>query len=160
MNADIRILPATVEDIDAIQELENSSFGGDAFSRRQLRYLLTRAKGAAFAARQGDKLVGYVSILVSGRYHGGRLYSLAVDSACRGQGIAGALIDRAIAFVEAKGLAALFLEVRVDNAAAISLYLKKGFRRRGVKAAYYHDGQDACSMVLPLSCKRHGTVAV
>ena len=35
--------PATLEDLDALVDLENISFDSDGFSRRVFRYLLTEA---------------------------------------------------------------------------------------------------------------------
>ena len=68
----------------------------------------------------------------------------------RGLGLAGFLVDKAVGFAKERGLRAVFLEVRTDNVAAVSLYEKKGFVKRGVKPGYYGDGADAYSMVFPL----------
>ena len=37
----------------------------------------------------------------------------------------------------------MFLEVRVSNAAAMSLYLKRGYVGRYARPRYYGDGEDA-----------------
>ena len=39
-----------------------------------------------------------------------------------------------------------FLEVRVSNAPAISLYKKFGYEPYGIRARYYEDGEDALVM--------------
>ena len=47
MNPAVGIRPATAGDLDAVECVERRSFPeGEAFTRRQLRYLLTHAQGA------------------------------------------------------------------------------------------------------------------
>jgi tRNA threonylcarbamoyl adenosine modification protein YeaZ len=45
----------------------------------------------------------------------------------------------------------VFLEVAAENRAALELYKHFGFKRSGVRTAYYADGQDAVTMVLELA---------
>lgn len=141
---------ALAADLDRIMAIESRGFSEEAFSRRQLRYLMLRAKGAFFVAVLQDIVVGYISLLAR-RDHKGRIYSLAVDQDYRGRGIAVKLIDIGIDFLCSQGMRAIFLEVAVDNFAAISLYEKKGFAKRTIKKAYYHSGADAYSMVRGLT---------
>ena len=57
------------------------------------------------------------------------LSNVAVAPAQRGRGIAGQLVDAAIAHVRQRGGRRILLEVRSDNATAISLYARRGFVR-------------------------------
>ena len=51
MNPAVGIRPATAGDLDAVECVERRSFPeGEAFTRRQLRYLLTHAQGVSYAA--------------------------------------------------------------------------------------------------------------
>ena len=45
------------------------------------------------------------------------------------------------------GVKRVFLEVRVSNAPAMSLYLKAGYAGRYVRPKYYGDGEDALVML-------------
>lgn len=148
MKPPVSIRPAVPGDLAALLAVEQASFGADAFSRRQMRYLMTRAKGAFFIALRQGVPAGYISVLASARHRHGRIYSLAVDAAFRGQGVAEALLDRALDFARARSLRSVFLEVRPENKAAAALYGKKGFVKRAVIPDYYHDGGSADSMVL------------
>ena len=147
MSPALTVRPALPEDLDDLLALETAAFGGEAFSRRQLRYLLTRARGAVFVAADEGAIAGYLSLLVIHGRRRARIYSLAVDAARRGRGIAGRLIEQALAYAAREGLASVFLEVGVENRAAIGLYEKKGFTRRMRKPGYYKDGSAAFSMV-------------
>ena len=146
----VHVREACTEDISPILAFETAGFAEDAFSRRQIRYLITRAKGICLAALHNGTVVGYIAVLTSRRHRNGRIYSLAVAPDFRRMGIAGLLIDTVIEYAQRTGLKTVSLEVRLDNQAAITLYKKKQFMERSVKRAYYHDGTNACRMVLPI----------
>lgn len=153
MNRDITIAQAAAGGAAEIYGIESACFAADAFSQRRIAYLISAAKGMFWVARTGGRIAGYLSLLTGGRHGNGRIYSVAVHPEYRGAGIAGALIDEAVEYSRRKHLKAIFLEVRSDNRAAISLYEAKGFRKRSVKKGYYADGADADSMVLYLNSK-------
>lgn len=141
---------AVAADLGSLLAIERTGFGGgDAFSRRQMRYLVLRAKGGVFVAECEGVAAGYVCVLLRPRQ--GRIYSLAVDPARRGRGIAEALLVFGVEFARQAGAEAVFLEVGVGNGPAFSLYTKKGFATRGLRPGYYHDGTDAFSMALRFS---------
>lgn len=144
---------ATVADLDAIQSIEQDCFAadGDAFPRRQLHYLVTRAQGACFAATIKGHIVGYIALLTRQGCGNLRIYSIAVAPQARGAGVGQALIDAAIAEARHRALRELTLEVRADNTSAIALYRKNGFRSDRLLRGYYHDGADGRRMVLSLS---------
>lgn len=149
MNKDAYCRKANLADLERITAIESGGFSKDCFSRRQLRYLIRDAKGVCFAAVLCGTVAGYISVLTRKGKHG-RIYSLAVAPEFRGRGIAELLVDTALDFLRAEGFRSVFLEVAVDNAAAIALYTKKGFAPRMTKPGYYHSGADARSMVLAL----------
>jgi len=66
-----------------------------------------------------------------------RIYSLAVDPACRGRGLAGILLNALARGAERRGCHWLSLEVRETNEAALGLYGKLGFVVRSRLPAYY-----------------------
>lgn len=144
----VRIRRAVLKDLESMLAVE-AGFGDESFSRRQMRYLIMRARGAVFVAERQGAVVGYVAALIRKNSHG-RIYSIAVAPACRGLGIASALLDEAVRFLASVPVANVFLEVAADNSPALSLYIKKGFTIRKKMARYYHNGGDAYSMVRPL----------
>ena len=94
MNPAVGIRPATAGDLDAVECIERRSFPeGEAFTRRQLRYLLTHAQGASYAATRDGAVVGYISLLMRRTAQNLRIYSVAVDPAARGCGAGQALLD-------------------------------------------------------------------
>ncbi|MCL4401838.1 MAG: GNAT family N-acetyltransferase [Acidobacteria bacterium] len=60
-----------------------------------------------------------------------RVLSLAVHPAVQGQGVGGELLQRGLAYLDRQGVPTIRLEVRPENAAAIHLYQKYGFRTVG-----------------------------
>lgn len=65
----------------------------------------------------------------------------------RGRALLQGLVDHCIT----AGAATLFLEVAVDNVAALALYQGAGFREVGRRAAYYRGRVDAIVMRLDLT---------
>ncbi len=78
--------------------------------------------------------------------------TIAVDSGRRGKGIGRALLTAAMNHAQAAGAVTAFLEVGVDNAAALALYGRAGFRRTGLRKNYYDrgDGEPADALVMRL----------
>ncbi len=137
------IRTATLEDIDALLVLEAQSFDEDRISRRQFRHLLTRANAAVLVEERAAQVVGDVVVLFSRATSVARLYSLAVAPQMRGRGVAKDLIHAAEQVAWSNHRAYLRLEVRKDNARAIALYERLGFRRFGEWTDYYDDHADA-----------------
>ena len=150
MMPDVLIERISLTDLNDLMEIENACFGIDAFSRRQMLYLITQSKGIFLIAKHNNQIAGYVLLITSHRHNTGRIYSIAVSPQHRGKGIGEMLLDEAMKFVRNTGLKGIFLEVRTDNDAAISLYKKKGFVKRALKLSYYEDGADGYSMVIRL----------
>ena len=81
------------------------------------------------------------------------ILTLAVAPRARGRGLGRALLQAAIARARQLGAVAMFLEVGVDNPAALALYSGLGFARVGARKAYYaagHGSGDALVLRLPL----------
>jgi ribosomal-protein-alanine N-acetyltransferase len=64
----------------------------------------------------------------------------------RRKGIAARLLGHVMHRAMNQGLLTACLEVRVSNVAAVDLYHRFGFSRKGLRRAYYHDGEDALLM--------------
>ena len=139
----VRIRPAIPGDLDALVTLEQDSFRSDRMSRAQYRRHLDSDSAVILVASGNTELSGSAVLFFRRRSHITRLYSLATAPAARGQGIGAALLDAAIHAGSQRRCTAIRLEVRTDNAAAIALYVRYGFRQIGSYTAYYEDGADA-----------------
>ncbi len=94
----------------------------------------------------GDKLAGFLcSWLIAGEL---QIQNLATLPSMRRRRIAVRLLEHVIARSKSAGLASIWLEVRVSNTAAISLYKRFGFSIGGKRSAYYADGEDALIMTM------------
>lgn len=74
------------------------------------------------------------------------ILTLAVDPVARRLGIARGLLHAALRAAAERGAETVFLEVAVDNLAAIGLYRGLGFTEVGRRRRYYADGTDALVM--------------
>jgi ribosomal protein S18 acetylase RimI-like enzyme len=144
--APLRLALAGPRHLDAIIALEAVSFApSDRFARTTWRHLLgpARARGSSLTqvALSGGRVVGALNTLLRRDGHVARLYSLAVDPAARGRGIASRLIRDLVRRLPAR-ITVLSLEVRPDNAAARGLYERLGFAVHETLPGYYPDGGD------------------
>lgn len=137
------IRKATLSDIEPLVCLEEACFQTDRLSRRQFRYMLTRANAAVLVDVEQQVLRGYVLILFSRGTSMARLYSIAVDPAARGEGVARALVLAAEEESRERDCAYLRLEVRKDNGASLALFRAMGYRQFDERADYYEDHMDA-----------------
>ncbi|MDD3519267.1 MAG: GNAT family N-acetyltransferase/peptidase C39 family protein [Chromatiales bacterium] len=137
------IRPAQVSDIPALLRLEQQCFQTDRLSRRQFRYMLTRAKAYTLVFERDGALLGYVLLLFSRGTSMARLYSIAVDPQARGQRIGQALVEAAEQEARERECAWLRLEIRKDNEASIGLFTGLGYKRFGEYGDYYEDHMDA-----------------
>ena len=83
------------------------------------------------------------------------ILTVGVAPWARRQGIGKALMVAAIGVARGAGASAMFLEVDVDNTAAVGLYERLGFARAGLRRGYYDRGAkgraDALVMRLDLT---------
>jgi ribosomal protein S18 acetylase RimI-like enzyme len=150
----IVVREARPRDLDAIASLENESFETDRVSRRSLREFLRAAHRPVIVAFIDDELAGYALVSLRKASRAVRMYSLAVDPRFARRGVGRALLQACEAYARRQGPAALALEVRYDNKAAIALYESCGFRQVGEHADYYADGATALRYEKPLLAAR------
>jgi len=90
--------------------------------------------------------VGLSNYGFGGLIRKGHVVSIAVLPQFRRKGIAQAVITKALEGMQYYKAKQCFLEVRVTNDAAISLYKKLGFEVTRTINGYYSDGEDAYVM--------------
>lgn len=78
------------------------------------------------------------------------LLRVAVHPAARRKGWASRLLEAGLASLRGEEAAICHLEVRANNQAAITLYLRYGFVEVGRRPRYYTDGTDALLFTLAL----------
>ncbi len=140
----VRIRRADMSDLDDLVALEQRAFDGDRMSRAQYRRHLDSDSAQILLASAGrHTFFGSVVLFFRKGSTVARVYSLATRPEVRGQGIGAALLEAAIAAAERRNCRVLRLEARTDNAAAIGLYERLGYRRIGSYQHYYEDGADA-----------------
>jgi len=76
----------------------------------------------------------------------GEILNMAVREECRGFGVGRLLLTTALRRFREQGASRVFLEVRVTNQAAVSLYRAFDFRTVGRRKGYYENGEDAFLM--------------
>jgi len=118
--------------------------------------LYSRFPETFIVAEAGDgEVVGYVMCRIelglsnfgfSGFIKKGHIVSIAVMPEHRRKGIGQALVTRAMEGMRLYNAKQCFLEVRVSNTQAISLYKKLGFKITRTINGYYSDGEDAYVM--------------
>ena len=139
----LAIRSATVGDLNALHDLETRSFTSDQVSRRALAHLVMRAHAATLVADHDGQIVGSVIVRFRRGSRSARIYSIAVASVARGQGVGARLLHAAEDTARHAGCTRMHLEIRKDNAASISLFEKLGYRRFAQYPGYYEDGMDA-----------------
>ncbi len=139
----------TEEDLPWMAEVEHELFGASAWSRE----LITHDYLYGFARYRGlvldGALVGYSVYGYDGdAFH---LMNLAVVPSARGRGLGRALLEDFLGAARSERVADAWLEVAVDNVAALALYRAHGFEDVRVRRKYYQpEGIDALVMRVQL----------
>lgn len=138
---------ASEENLNAIAALENACFKVEVFSRRQIRYLLLQSKSIFLVALDKEKVIGYIVVLLRKHLGLARGYSLCVHPDYRRLGIGGMLLEEAEELLLDMGYRKITLQVGIDNAPALSLYMERGYNVDKLLTKYYEDGGDALHLV-------------
>jgi len=155
---------ATLDDLDAIMDLETSTFTSDAWSRGTMRaelasphgyYLVAEAPAAERAGADGPGepqhpdavIAGYAGLLAPADSGQADIQTIAVAPDARGHGLGRALMVALLDEARRRRAHDVFLEVRADNPNAQALYFSLGFEQIAVRPNYYQpDGVDAYIM--------------
>jgi len=142
----ITVRKGTLADLDRLVAIENAAFQGDRLTRRSLRAHLTKPTESLLVdeAETGGfaRVVGYALIAFRKDSRKARLYSIAGDPQHRisaGKRLIAACEEEAAR----RGAESLVLEVRADNARAITLYDERGYVKFATIPDYYEDGASA-----------------
>ena len=142
----LSIRNASLSDVATLVALENKCFTADRISLRSFKRFIAEKRSDLLLVERSEQVVGYFLLIYRRGTSLARLYSLAVDPACRNQGIAEFLMLQAEQTAAARRCVLLRLEVRYDNVAAIRLYQKLNYHEFAVKHDFYEDHSDAICM--------------
>ncbi len=136
-----KIEGASLRFLDDFFEIEKQCFLQEAFSKQQIAYLLADYNAISLAARVNGEIAGFVigRIGMERDSHMGHILTVDVASLHRRKGIAQQLLCEMEAIFRDKGIKECRLEVREDNAAALNLYQKLGFKKVAKLEHYYRD---------------------
>jgi ribosomal-protein-alanine N-acetyltransferase len=133
-------------DIERVSALEDALFD-DAWSTEMFWDELAQGDSRTYlVAVDGDGLVGYGGL--AAMPDEGYVQTIAVAPEHRRRGLGSLLLTALLDDAKRRGLPRVGLEVRVDNAAAIAMYERFGFKGIAVRKRYYQpSGTDALVMM-------------
>ena len=142
----VRLREATVDDVEAIAQIEAASFS-NPWHTDTFRSFIRKGRGYIPVAEDHEAgVVGYaVFWWVMDQ---GELANVAVRKEHQGRGIGSALLDRVMEYAREKGVETLFLEVRVSNQRARGMYLARGFEQVAVRKDYYQKPREDALILL------------
>jgi ribosomal-protein-alanine N-acetyltransferase len=144
MESTITIRPFEAGDVDSVLALEQECQELAHWSRRDYQDVLHGAMEGWIAAHE-ETVAGFV--VIRRIHHEVEILNLAVARDERRKGIGTKLLETALENAAKQGVLGTFLEVRMSNDAALSLYRRHGFRVVGRRLGYYHSpNEDALTL--------------
>ncbi|MDR6292402.1 ribosomal-protein-alanine N-acetyltransferase [Inquilinus ginsengisoli] len=137
----LRVVPAGAAEAGVLSALYEAGFGEAWVAQELARLLSSPGVFALIALDVADEPVGFALGRVAADE--AEILSISLLPAQRRRGGGRLLLDALVARCAAAGAAALFLEVAVDNAAALALYRRAGFQEAGRRKGYYKVGDAA-----------------
>jgi ribosomal-protein-alanine N-acetyltransferase len=133
-----------VGDLTVVARIERTVFGGEGWPRAAFAYALGAfalpgpSRGRFWVAHCLDgRVVGYTGVELSVLGGEADIVNLAVDPACRRQGVGRRLLTAATDYCRRRGVALVWLRVRASNRGARAFYRRGGFQTVGRFRDYY-----------------------
>ena len=135
----------TAEHISAVVEIEKECFSLP-WSEKSFAESIVREDTIFLVCEEKDgAIMGYIGMYLS--FDEASITNVAVASQFRKRGCGKQLVIAAKTAAKEAGAESIFLEVRVSNVPAISLYKKQGFENLGIRKKFYeHPVEDAIIM--------------
>ncbi len=130
-----------------ILELNNGNFS-DGWTESMLISAFDSGRFLAVGLRENDKLIALAT--VSTTQFDADIEGIVVDKQYRKKGYAIKLLQFVESYLKERKTEKIFLEVRVSNTPARSLYLKNGYKEISLRKKYYSDLEDAVVMAKEL----------
>lgn len=121
------------EHLSGVAKIEQECFS-QPWSEKALEILLSDNAVAVVAVLDGEAVAyaGMTSVLDEGQ-----ITNVATLPSYRRRGFSRAVLEELIARAGEKGISSIFLEARVSNTPALSLYESLGFCRIGMRRRFY-----------------------
>ncbi len=133
-------------DIPVLVSLDKELFPYSPWSSGQYREEISApTRRFIVALDDASSVIGYAGVFAPGGAEADIL-TVGVISQHRGQGIARQLMAGITKWAIDQGSIAMMLEVKTDNAAAISLYESLGYSKLNIRKDYFGSGLDALVM--------------
>lgn len=102
--------------------------------------LLNEDKKLYYVIEDANGVVGYAGAWLV--YDEGQITNIAIRPSARRQGFGAKLTSALIEECFKRGMHEIFLEVRISNLSALSLYRKLGFTVKGMRKNYYSEPKE------------------
>jgi ribosomal-protein-alanine N-acetyltransferase len=135
------VVPMTAAHVDALMPYERELFGPEAWTADSYRAEVADTRSRYYVAVEDDDgaLVGWGGVLVAADQ--AEILTVGVVPAAQRRGLARRMLAALYDEARRRGARELFLEVRVDNDAALALYESEDFARIGRRRGYYDHGR-------------------
>lgn len=136
---ELKIETASPKLLDKLFEIEEQCFDQEAFTKRQIAYLLTDYNTIALVAKTNNDIAGFIitQIEIENNTLFGHIITINVASTYRRRGIASKMLEETEIILKQKGIGECHLEVREDNSAALKLYQNSGYQKVSRLEKYY-----------------------
>jgi len=142
----VEVRPVQPRDLDRILDIEQASFGPDAWDRDLFLQYFRRCPDLFLVARSARRIGGYIITCTDTKST--ELVSIAVDPRNRLRGIGRTMLDETLGQPRSRRVKAWWLMVATNNEPAIRFYESYGFVRTRRSKRYYGAGRDAWRMKL------------
>ena len=139
----MEIVTMILDDLEQMKDTLYSDFD-NFWSYNILKQELENKNTTYIVAKENNEVVGFAGI--STCLDEATLNNIVVKKSCRGRGIGGELLDSLIDLCGDLHMRTFTLEVDTENAPAIHLYEKFGFKNLGIRKKYYNGSRDAYIM--------------
>lgn len=136
---EVKIETATIKLLDKLFEIEEQCFDQEAFTKRQIGYLLTDYNTVALVAKANTDIAGFIiaQVEIDETLQYGHIITMNVAANYRRKHVATRLLQEMEKLLKEKSITECHLEVREDNNPAIKLYQKLGYQTMGKLEKYY-----------------------
>lgn len=131
---------ATIEDAKEIFAIEMECFSVPWSLDSIETELVNEDKKLYYVIEDANGVVGYAGAWLV--YDEGQITNIAIRPSARRQGFGAKLTSALIEECFKRGMHEIFLEVRIFNLSALSLYRKLGFTVKGMRKNYYSEPKE------------------
>ena len=133
----------TLYEIDTAAQLEQES-SKNPWSKKQLSESVSNPNNLCYLLLVKSKIIGFIIAMPS--VDTADILNIAVHKDFKRKGYGSSLINHLLSELKKRQIKNLFLEVRMGNFAAISLYLSLGFKEVSIRKNYYTKNSNELSI--------------